>query len=30
MKNAEKSFWCMLCIGALIALIYIITVLEGL
>lgn len=29
MKSSEKSFWCMLIVGALIALIYIITVLEG-
>lgn len=29
MKNIEKSFWCMLGIGAFIALIYIIMVLEG-
>ena len=25
MKNAEKSFWCMLIVGALIALMYIFT-----
>lgn len=30
MKNTEKSFWCMLIVGALIALAYILAVIGGL
>ena len=30
MKNTEKTFWCMLIVGALIALTYILAVIGGL
>lgn len=29
MKNIEKPFWCMLIVGAVIAMIYILAVLGG-